>query len=86
MSGERRPLPAAVSGSTNEHLIATSSEVIEAVGISKQRREQAEHYCAATWFSGNQRCALARRVCFLLQLSESESSTRQPHSGREGDE
>jgi hypothetical protein len=48
MTGEKRPLPAAVSEYMNDRHGATPSELMDAVEIDEKYREQVERYCAIT--------------------------------------
>jgi hypothetical protein len=51
MGDENRPLPAAVSEYMTDRPGATSTEVMDAVEVDEQYREQVEHYCAITRFT-----------------------------------
>jgi hypothetical protein len=61
MSGEKRPLPAAVSEYMNDRHAATPNEVMKAVDLDEQYREQVEYYCAVTryfMFGGDEGCEI----------------------------
>ena len=57
MNDTNQPLPAAVSEYMNDRHGATPTEVMEAVDLDEQYREQVEHYCAVTryfLYAGNE--------------------------------
>jgi hypothetical protein len=65
MSDDNRPLPAAVSEYMNDRHAATPTEVMEAVELDEQSREQVEYYCAVTryfMFGGDEGCEIPSRV------------------------
>jgi hypothetical protein len=51
VSDTKQPLPAAVSEFMNDRHGATPTEVMDAVDLDEQYREQVEHYCAITRFT-----------------------------------
>jgi hypothetical protein len=59
MSDEKRPLPASVSEYMTDRHAATPAEVMDAVNLDEQYREQVEYYCAVTryfMFGGDEGC------------------------------
>ena len=65
MTDRKQTLPTSVSEFMNEHPTATPTEVIEAVGLDEQYREQVEHYCAVTRYfryGGNEGCETSKGV------------------------
>jgi hypothetical protein len=65
MSNDKRPLPAAVSEYMNDRHAATPAEVMKAVDLDEQYREQVEYYCAVTryfMFGGDEGCEIPSGV------------------------
>jgi hypothetical protein len=65
MSDEKRPLPAAVSEYMTGRYDVTPTEVMDAVDLGEQYREQVKYYCVVmryTLFGGEEGCEVPTGV------------------------